>query len=127
MLNLFSAQHLYLYGDKVYKNTFEMMRAYKKSVRDQLRQNYNIYNAVMSSCQITVEHDFAHVANLWSFNNFKSQMKIDKLSFTFLSLCFAACSAATAQSSLICYRFIAHPSILFSLSHVLQYLKLYWT
>ena len=50
MLNLFSAQHLYLYDDKVYKNIFEMMRAYKKSVRDQLRQNYNIYNAVMSSC-----------------------------------------------------------------------------
>lgn len=82
MLDLLPAERLYLYGDKAYVSTFGVMGAYKRRAGQQLGQQYNEYNAAMSSCRIAVEHGFAHVANLWSFNDFKSQMKIGKLTFS---------------------------------------------
>ena len=59
MLDLLPAERLYLYGDKAYVSTFGVMGAYKRRAGQQLGQQYNEYNAAMSSCRIAVEHGFA--------------------------------------------------------------------
>ncbi|OAD78689.1 hypothetical protein PHYBLDRAFT_163782 [Phycomyces blakesleeanus NRRL 1555(-)] len=54
----------YLYGDSAYTESDHMMIPYKRQTADE--QEIAI-NKSMSDVRISVEHEFAHVGNLWGF------------------------------------------------------------
>ena len=111
MVDLPPNDHSHLYGNKAYQSAFGLMGAYTRRAGQPLELTYNAYNAAMSSCQIAVEHGFAHVANPRSFNAFESQIKIGEFSL----LLVLSLLAKDRFSLIINYRIIPGSSIIYCL------------
>ncbi|KAI5803644.1 hypothetical protein EDC01DRAFT_594529, partial [Geopyxis carbonaria] len=65
-----------LYGDPAYYLAFGIMGAYRSRQNRPLPEPLKQMNSLMSSMRVSVEHGFAKVMTLWSFNGFKGDLRV---------------------------------------------------
>lgn len=75
--NLYHNQErLYLYGDPAYYLSYRVIPPYKALPGVPLNPVLQEINAHMSSLRISIEHGFGQTMMLWSFNSFRTGLKI---------------------------------------------------
>ena len=69
-------ERCYLYGDPAYTLSYGIISAYKAGPGRPLSPVLKEINAHMSGLRVSVEHGFGKTMNLWSFNGFKTNLKV---------------------------------------------------